>query len=104
MRGVKAVSVSAQGFTTIQRAVEGAGLLVEVGRHGGVEDEESGAFVSAILDLVTPYSEPGRAARGTLDAEVYWASHNAAVDDTTPGEEDVILYPVSRKDMLKKRR
>ena len=37
---VKAVSVSAE-LTIIQRAVEGAALLVEIGRQGGVEDEDS---------------------------------------------------------------
>jgi hypothetical protein len=99
---VKAVSVSAE-LTTIQRAVEGAGLLVEIGRQGGVEDEDTGALASAILALASVrLRDLGRAARGTLDAEVLWAPHNAAVEDTD--EEDVILYPVSRKDAVKKGR
>jgi hypothetical protein len=49
-RVVKAVSVSSE-LATIQRAVEGAALLVEVGRQGGVEDEDNGALVAAILAL-----------------------------------------------------
>jgi hypothetical protein len=104
VRGVKTVSVSSE-LTTIQRAVEGAVLLVEVGRQGGVEDEDAGAFVSAILALAAcRLRDLGRAARGTLDAEVLWAPHNAAVDDTAPGEEDVILYPASGAATAKKRR
>lgn len=98
----KAVSVSAE-LTTIQRAVEGAALLVEVGRQGGVENEDTGALASAILALAAVrLRDLGRAARGTLDAEVVWAPHNAAAEDADG--EDVVLYPVSRKDAVKKRR
>jgi len=88
---VKAVSVSAE-LTTIQRAVEGAALLVEVGRHGGVENEDTGALVSAILALAAVrLRDLGRAGRGTLDVESFWAPHGAAVDDSDM--EDLILYP-----------
>lgn len=99
---MKPVSVSAE-LTTIQRAVEGAALLVEVSRQGGVEGEDTGALVSAILALAAVrLRDLGRAARGTLDAEVVWAPHNAAVEDA--GDEDVVLYPVSRDDAVKRRR
>lgn len=87
---MKAVSVSAE-LTTIQRAVEGAALLVEIGRQGGVENEDTGALVSAILDLAAVrLRDLGRAARGTLDIESFWAAHNTAVDDGKA--EDLILY------------
>ena len=89
---LKAVSVSAE-LTVIQRAVEGAALLAEVGRQGGVEDEDNGALVSSILTLAScRLRDLGRAARGTLPVELFWAQHNAALDDAAPGEEDVVLY------------
>ncbi len=91
MRGVKATSVSAE-LTTIQRAVEGAALLVEIGRQGGVEDEDSGALASAILALAAVrLRDLGRAGRGTLDVELFWAPHGAAVDKDDM--EDLVLYP-----------
>jgi hypothetical protein len=87
---VKAVSVSAV-LDTIQRAVEGAGLLVEVKRHGGVEGEDTEAFVSAVLALAAcRLRDVGRAARGTLDPEVLSAPHNTIVDTAA---EDVVLHP-----------
>jgi hypothetical protein len=99
---VKVVSVSAE-LTTIQRAVEGAALLVEIGRQGGIENEDSGALASAILSLASVrLRDLGRAARGTLDAEVVWAPHNAAIDDADG--EDAVLYPVSREEAVKRRR
>lgn len=92
MRRMKAVSVSAE-LTTIERAVEGAGLLVEIGRQGGIEGEDSGAFVAAVLALAAVrLRDLGRATRGTLGIEVLWAPHNAAVDGGE--EEDLILHPV----------
>lgn len=90
MRRVKAVSISAE-LDTIQRAVEGAGLLVEVGRHGGVEGEDTGAFVSAVLALAAcRLRDLGCAARGTLDPEVLSAPHNTVVDAEA---EDAVLRP-----------
>ena len=47
---MKAISVSAE-LTVIQRAFEGAALLVKVGRQGGVEGEVAGAVASAVLAL-----------------------------------------------------
>jgi hypothetical protein len=90
---MKAVSVSHE-LATIQRAVEGAALLVEVGRQGGVEDEDNGALVSAILALAAVrLRDLGRAGRGTLDVESFWAPHSAAVDDSDT--EDLVLYPAN---------
>jgi hypothetical protein len=91
VRRVKAVSVSAE-LDNIQRAVEGAALTIEVGRQGGVEDEDTGALASAILALAAVrLRDLGRAARGTFDAEQFWAPHNTAIDGSN--EEDLILYP-----------
>lgn len=99
---MKAVSVTAE-LTTIQRAVEGAALLVEVGRQGGVEDEDTGALVSAILALAAVrLRDLGRAGRGTLDIEAFWAPHNAAVNDSE--REDLILYPAVPAPKKSKRR
>jgi len=76
---VKAVSVSSE-LITIQRAVEGAALLVEVGRQGGVEDEETGALASAVLAIAAcRLRDLGRAARGT----------------EVPGKRDVVLRPAA---------
>lgn len=87
---MKAVSVSAE-LTTIQRAVEGAALLVEMGRQGGVEGEDTGALASAILALAAcRLRDLGRAGRGTLRMEDFWAPHGAAVDGSDL--EDLILY------------
>lgn len=87
----KAISVSAE-LTTIQRAIEGAALLVEVDRHGGVEGEDSRPLVAAILALaVVRLRDLGRAGRGSLDVETFWAPHSAAVDDSDV--EDLVLYP-----------
>ena len=95
---MKAVSVSHE-LTTIQRAIEGAGLLVEVARQGGVEGEDTGALVSAILALAAVrLRDLGRAGRGRLPVELFWASHNDA--ESTDEAEDVILYepaPARRK-------
>lgn len=91
---MKAVSVSAE-LAVIQRAVEGAALLVEVGRHGGVEGEDTGALVSAVLALAAcRLRDLGRAARGTLDASILWSEHSAAIEGSD--EEDLILYPVEQ--------
>ncbi len=88
---MKAVSVSSE-LTTIQRAVEGAALLVEMGRQGGVEGEDTGALASAILALAAcRLRDLGRAGRGTLRVEDFWAPHGAAVAGSDM--EDLILYP-----------
>jgi hypothetical protein len=87
---MKAVSVSAE-LTTIQRAVEAAGMLVEVDRHGGVEGEDSRPLVAAILALAAcRLRDLGRAARGRLPVELFMAPHNDAVDGGD--DEDLVLY------------
>lgn len=89
----KAVSVSAE-LTAIQRAVEGATMLIEVDRHGGIEGEDVRPLVAAILSLAAVrLRDLGRAARGSLDVENFWAQHNAALVDTE--EEDLLLYPAA---------
>lgn len=90
---MKAVSVSAE-LLVIQRAVEAAALVVEVGRQGGVEGEDTGALASAVLALTAcRLRDLGRTCRGTLAVEQFRSAHNASVDDSS--EEDVILYPVA---------
>lgn len=101
MRRVKAVSLSAE-LDTIQRTVEGAALLVEVGRAGGVEDEDIGALVSAILALaVCRLRDLGRAGRGALDPGVLLAPHNTVVDEAA---EDIVLGPKSSTSKQKRPR
>lgn len=97
---MKATSVSAE-LTTIQRAVEGAALLIEVDRHGGVEGEDSRPLVAAILALAAVrLRDLGRAARGSLDVETLWAAHSAADPDNE--DEDLVLYPARPESKAKK--
>ncbi len=97
---MKAVSVSAE-LTTIQRAIEGAGLLVEVDRHGGVEGEDSRPLVAAILALAAVrLRDLGRAGRGSLDVENFWAPFSAA--DPDDDLEDLVLYPAKEPAKSKK--
>lgn len=92
---VRAVSVSHE-LTTIQRAVEGAAVLIEIGRQGGLEGDDVGGFASAILALVAcRIRDLGRACRGTLDTRVFSAPHNLPVEGHEA--EDVILYPAARE-------
>ena len=87
---MKAVSVSAE-LTTIQRAVDGAALLVEVDRHGGVAGEDVRPMVAAILALASVrLRDLGKACRGSLDVATFWAPHGDAADGSD--EEDLVLY------------
>lgn len=89
---MKAVSVSAE-LLVIQRAVEGAALLVEVDRHGGVEGEDARPLAAANLSLAAVrLRDLGRAGRGSLDVATFWAPHNAAAGTREANEEDLILY------------
>lgn len=97
---MKAVSVSAE-LTTVQRAIDGATTLVELDRQGGLEDEDNRANVAAILALAScRLRDLGRAGRGSLDVETFWARHSAAVDDNEL--EDLILYPAKPAGRSKK--
>ena len=88
---VKSVSVSAE-LATLQRAVDGALALVELDRQGGLEGEDGRANVGAILALVScRLRDLGRVAHGTLDVDVIFAPHNAAVDGADA--EDLVLHP-----------
>ena len=90
---MKSVSVSAE-LATIQQAVEAAGMIVEIGRQGGVEDEDTGALCSAILALAAcRLRDLGRVVRGTMPVELFLASHNAAVEGSDG--EDLILHPAT---------
>lgn len=95
---MKAVSLSNE-IITLQRAIEGAATLAELGRQGGLEDEDTEALISAILALVScRMRDLGRAARGTLNVELFWAPHNAAIE--VPGEQDVLMRltaPVAKR-------
>jgi hypothetical protein len=76
---VKAASVSAE-LVVIQRAVEGACVLVELGRQGGLEDEDTGALVASVLTLAAcRVRDLGRAVRGSMPVDLFVASHNEAV-------------------------
>ncbi len=92
---MKVVSVSAE-LTVIQRATEGAALLVEVGRQGGMEGEDTGALASAILALTAcRLRDLGRAVRGTLPADLLVAAHNEAVEGADG--EDLFLSDRRRR-------
>ena len=86
---MKRISVSAE-LAVIQKAVEGAALLIEVGRQGGVGDEDVEALASAVLALTAcRLRDLGRAVRGTLAPELFVAAHNEAVAGADSG--DVLL-------------
>ena len=91
---MKSVSVSAE-LTVIQRAVEGAGVLVELGRHGGLEDEDTGALVASILALTAcRVRDLGRLVRGSMPVDLFVASHNEAVIGSDG--KDVVLNATGR--------
>jgi len=67
------------GARGVGGAIEGATLLVEVDRQGGVECEDSRPLVAAILALAScRLRDLGRAARGSLEVEKFWAPHKEA--------------------------
>ncbi len=58
--------------------------------------EDSRPLVAAILALsACRLRDLGRAGRGSLNVETFWAPHNAAVDDSD--DEDLVLYPAVPK-------
>ena len=86
---MKTISVSAE-LAIIQRSVEAAALLVEVGRQGGVGNEDVEALASAVLALTAcRLRDLGRAVRGTLAPELFVAAHNEAVAGAD--SDDVLL-------------
>ena len=88
---MKTVSVTHE-VSTIQEAVEGAAALLEMHRQGGLEGEDLTVKAVAVLALAScRLRDLGRACRGSLKVEQFWAPHNAALDATEA--EDVILYP-----------
>ena len=88
---MKKVSVSAE-LAVIQRSVDAAALLIEVGRQGGVGDEDVEALASAVLALSScRIRDLGRAVRGTFPAALLAADHNAVITGT--GEDDLLVPP-----------
>ena len=66
----------------------------------GVEGEDTGVFVSAVLALAAcRLRDLGRAARGTLDPEVLSAPHNTVVEVEA---EDIVPRP--REEHAKRKR
>lgn len=97
---MKRISVSAE-LAVIQRSVEAAALLVEVGRQGGVGDEDVEALASAVLALTAcRLRDLGRAVRGSLAPELFVAAHNEAVAGADSG--DVHLGPQRRAARMRK--
>ncbi len=92
---VKAVSLSHE-LATIEQAIQGAATLVDLGRHGGLEGEDTGAQTVAILALVaTRLRDLGRVARRDLAVEQFWAPHGAVVEAAEVDAEEVVLRPVA---------
>jgi hypothetical protein len=97
---LKAVSVSAE-LLAIQRAVQHVADSLDVENVDGPVSHDAQRQVVATLNLVTVrLRDLGRAARGRLPVELFWAPHNEALDTKEADEEDLILYelpPVAGK-------
>lgn len=90
----KAVSVSAE-LLILQRAVQGVADSLDVENFDSPVSDDHQRQVVAMLNLIaTRLRDLGRAARGSLPVEKFWAPHNAVVEDIGEDVEDVILYPV----------
>jgi hypothetical protein len=89
---VKAISVSAE-LLVIQRAVQGVADILDVENVGHPVSDDAQRQAVATLNLVAVrLRDLGRAARGRMPVELFWAPHNAALDTKAANEEDVILY------------
>jgi len=89
---VKAVSVSAE-LLVLQRAVQGVADRLDVETNDSPVSDEHQRQANAILNLVAcRIRDLGRAARGRLPVELFWAPYNAAIDTKDANEEDLILY------------
>lgn len=97
---MRAVSVSAE-LLVIQRAVLHVADSLDVEKIDHPVSDDAQRQVVAVLNLVAVrLRDLGRAARGRLPVELFWASYNEALDTKEASEEDVILYelpPVSGK-------
>ena len=89
---MKAISVSAE-LLAIQRAVQHVADSLDVENVDRSVSHDAQRQVVGVLNMVAVrLRDLGRAARGRLPVELFWASHNEAVDTKEANEEDLILY------------
>ena len=92
---MKAISVSAE-LLVIQRAVQHVADSLDVEKIDHPVSDDAQRQVVAVLNLVAiRLRDLGRAARGRLPVELFWASHNETVDTKEANEEDIILYELA---------
>lgn len=90
---MKAVSVSAE-LLALERAVQLVADRCDVTTIDDPLTDDAQRQVVAVLTLVAVrLRDLGRAARGRLPVELFWAPHNDA--DPSSDQEDVILYEVA---------
>lgn len=97
---MRAVSVSAE-LLVLHRAVQLVADSLDVEKIDHPVSDDAQRQVVSVLNLVAVrLRDLGRAARGRLPVELFWAPHNEAMDTKEANEEDLILYeppPVSGK-------
>ena len=78
----------------IQRAAEGALLLLDGTERQTIEGDADEAAKAILALVVSRLRQVGMALRGTLDAEALLSGHNSTVERPSPGEDpDVRLAP-----------
>lgn len=95
---MKAVSVSAE-LLVLQRAVQHVTDRLDVEKIDDPVSDDDQRQAAAVLNLVAcRLRDLGRAARGRMPVELFWAPYNAAIEGSE--EEDLVLYepePISKK-------
>ncbi len=93
----KSVSVGYE-LQTLEHAVEGALVLVELQRVSGLEEgEDIGRSVSPVLALVAcRVRDLGRVVRGSMPADQFLAPHNDALDPHAGDDPDLLVPPRTR--------
>lgn len=91
---------------TLEHAVEGVAALVEVQRHGGLEESEDlDRAVAALLALVGCRTRDlGRVIRGSLSPDLFLARHNEALGGTVEGDDSDVVLPAARRAARGRRR
>ena len=87
---MKSISVSAE-LLVIQRAVQGVADFLDIENFDHPLSDDAKRQAAATLNLVAVrLRDLGRAARGRMPVELFWARHNDA--EPSDEQEDLILY------------
>jgi hypothetical protein len=98
------VSVGSE-LLTLEHAIEGVAALVEVQRHGGLEEgDDIERGVSALLALVgCRVRDLGRVVRGAMPADLFLARHNESLG-AMAGHDPDLLAPAAPRRACRSRR